>query len=501
MNTKIIKMGITLPGDHDFESVPSLKNKVLRINLNRNIYGTFAEIGAGQETVRQFFRAGGASGTIAKAMSAYDKDFSDSIYGIQDDGRYVTEARLKKMLSHESNLIEERLSREKHPGKLFFTYANTVATIDFAKRYLGHGWVGIRFQVSPEEEYSEIILHVRFKERDARLQQITLGILGTNLIYGAFYKHDNPKKLLEYLYDHIDKDKIEIDMINFSGPRFEQVDNRLMSLQLLKHGMTEAVMFGPDGNNILSARILYKKNVLALRGSFRPVTKVNMDMFETARRRFLKSGTVKEENVETIFEITLSNLKAQGEIDEEDFMHRAELLCSLGQTVMISNFKEYYRLVEYFNNYTKARIGLVMGVNNLVDIFDTKYYTHLSGGILEAFGKLFFKDLRVYLYPLLNQETGELTTSENLKVHPRMKELYKFFKYNGKLKDLEDYDESILHIFSREVLRMIDAGEDGWQEMLPEGIPALIEEQNLFGHDKGKSSDTTEKVASEDAPL
>ena len=494
-------MGITLPGDHDFESVPSIKNKVLRINLNRNIYGTFAEIGAGQETVRQFFRAGGASGTIAKAMSAYDKDFSDSIYGVQDDGRYVTESRLKKMLQHESNLIEERLSREKHPEKLFFTYANTVATIDFAKRYLGHGWVGIRFQASPEEEYSEIILHVRFKERDARLQQITLGILGTNLIYGAFYKHDNPRKLLEYLYDHIDKDKIEIDMINFSGPRFKHVDNRLMSLQLLKHGMTEAVMFGPDGNNILSARILYKKNVLALRGSFRPVTKVNMDMFETARRRFLKSGTVKEENVETIFEITLSNLRSQGEIDEEDFMHRAELLCSLGQTVMISNFKEYYKLVEYFNNYTKARIGLVMGVNNLVEIFDTKYYTHLSGGILEAFGKLFFKDLRVYLYPMLDKETGELTTSENLKVHPRMKELYKFFKYNGKLKDLEDYNPEILHIFSREVLRMIDANEQGWKDMVPEGIPALMEKENLFGCNNTHQAKDSVDTHIEDAPL
>jgi hypothetical protein len=495
-------MGLSLPGDHDFESVPSLKNKVLRINLNRNIYGTFAEIGAGQETVRQFFRAGGASGTIAKAMSAYDKDFSDSIYGIQDDGRYVTESRLVKMLDHESNLIEERLSREKHPEKLFFTYANTVATIDFAKRYLGHGWVGIRFQASPEEDYSEIILHVRFKERDARLQQITLGILGTNLIYGAFYKHDNPRKLLEYLYDHIDKDKIEIDMINFSGPRFEHVDNRLMSLQLLKHGMTEAVMFGPDGNNILSARILYKKNVLALRGSFRPVTKVNMDMFETARRRFLKSGTVKEENVETIFEITLSNLRASGEIDEKDFMHRAELLCSLGQTVMISNFKEYYKLVEYFNNYTKERIGLVMGVNNLVEIFDTKYYTHLSGGILEAFGKLFFKDLRVYLYPMLNAETGELTTSDNLKVHPRMKELYKFFKYNGKLKDIEDYDSDILHVFSREVLRMIDAGEEGWKAMLPEGIPALMEKENLFGcNNNEQNSNKDATTQREEAPL
>lgn len=474
-------MGITLPGDNDFESVPSIKNKSLRINLNRNIYGTFAEIGAGQETVRHFFRAGGASGTIAKAMSAYDKDFSDAVYGVQDDGRYVTEARLRRMLQHESNLIEERIAREKHPEKMFFTYANTVATIDFAKKYKGHGWVGIKFQAAPLEEYSEIVLHVRFKETDARLQQITLGILGVNLIYGAFYKHDQPKKLLKYLYDHIDKDKIEIDMINFDGPRFKQVDNRLMSLQLLRNDMTEAVMFGPDGNNILSARILYKKNVLALRGSFRPVTKVNMDMYETAKAMFIKSGKVQEDKLETIFEITLSNLKAQGEIDEEDFMHRAELLCSLGQTVMISNFKEYYRLVEYFNNYTKERIGLVMGVNNLVDIFDTKYYTHLSGGILEAFGKLFFKDLRVYLYPMIDKETGELTTSENLKVHPRMKELYKFFKYNGRVIDIEDYDKEVLHIFSREVLRMIAESDESWREMLPPGIAELIDEQNLFG--------------------
>lgn len=474
-------MAISLPGDNDFESVPSLKNKALRINLNRNIYGTFAEIGAGQETVRHFFRAGGASGTIAKAMSAYDKDFSDAIYGLQDDGRYVTESRLRKMLRHETDLIEERLSREKHPDKLFFTYANTVATIDFAKKFLGHGWVGIKFQAAPGEDYSEIILHVRFKERDGRLQQITLGTLGTNLIYGAFYKHDQPKKLLKYLYDHIDNDKIEIDMINFDGPRFTNVDNRLMSLQLLRNEMTEAVMFGPDGNNILAARILYKKNVLALRGSFRPVTKVNMDMYQKARAMFVKSGKVKEDRLETIFEITLSNLKASGEIDEKDFMHRAELLCSQGQTVMISNFKEYYRLVEYLNNYTKERIGLVMGTNNLIDIFDTRYYHHLSGGILEAFGKLFFKDLRVYLYPMQDTETGELTTSKNIKVHPRMKELYKFFKYNGRVIDIENFDPNIGHIYSREVLRMIECNEEGWQEMLPEGIPELIEEGNFFG--------------------
>jgi hypothetical protein len=471
---------IKYKADTEFENIPSLKDKCLRINLNADIYGTFAEIGAGQETVRQFFRAGGASGTIAKAMSAYDKDFSDAIYGIEDEGRYVTEARLRKMLNHEMTLMEQRITRDKHPDKIFFAFANTVATIDFAKKYKGHGWVGIKYQVKPNEDYNEIVLHLRFKETDARLQQETLGVLGTNLIYGAFYKYNEPRKLLKYLYDHLDKDQLEIDTINFSGPVYENVDNRLMSLQLVKNGMTDAVMFAPDGNNVLPARVLYKKNILALRGSFRPVTKVNMDMYEKSYEMFIKENKVDKDKTQVIFEITLSNLRAEGEIDEQDFMDRAKLLCSLGQTVLISNFKEYYKLVDYFSQYSKSRLGLAMGVNNLVDIFDEKYYRHLSGGILEAFGKLFFKDLRVYLYPMENED-GSITTSENLKVHPRMKELYKFFKYNGKVVDIADYDKSILTIFSREVLGMISEGKTGWEAMLPPGVSSIIKEKSLFG--------------------
>lgn len=481
-------MPITIMGDKEFENIPSINSKALRINLNENIYGTFSEIGAGQETVRNFFRAGGASGTIAKTMSAYDKDFSDAIYGVEDDKRYVTEARLKRMLSHEMKLIEERIDREKHPNKLFFSFANTVATIDFAKKYKGHGWVGIKYQVTPGEDYNEIILHVRFHENDARLQQNTLGILGVNLIYGAYYKYDSPKKLLRYLYDHIDKDQIEIDTINFSGPRFKEVDNRLMSLQLVKNGMTEAVMFAPDGNNVLPARVLYKKNVLALRGSFRPVTKVNMDIYKNSMELFLDEKRVKEDNTICIFEITLSNLRSEGEIDEKDFMDRAKLLCSLGHTVMISNFQEYYKVVEYFSRYTKQRMGLAMGVNNLIDIFDEKYYRHLSGGILEAFGKLFFKDLKVYLYPWKDGKTNQITDSDSLKVHPRMKELYKFFKYNGKVVDIKDYDPSIMDIYSREALQMIANDEEGWEEMLPENTASLVREQHLFGYQQKKET-------------
>jgi hypothetical protein len=471
---------IKLKGDRVFEQIPSIKDKALRINLNENIYGTFAEIGAGQETVRHFFRAGGSSGTIAKAMSAYDKDFSDAIYGDEEDGRYVTESRLRKMLAHETELIEQRLHRDKHPNKVYFSYANTVATIDFAKKFKGHGWVGINFQLEPNEEYNEIILHIRFKETDARLQQETLGTLGVNLIYGAFYKHDDPKKLLRYLYDHLDKDQIEIDSVNFSGPIFKDVDNRLMSLQLVKNGMTDAVMFNPEGKNILPAAVLYKKNILALRGSFRPVTKVNMNMYKRSYEMFIEENKVDKDNTFVIFEITLSNLRSEGEIDERDFMDRAELLCSLGQTVMISNFQEYYKVVEYFSTFTKARMGLAMGVNNLVDIFDEKYYRHLSGGILEAFGKLFYRDLKVYLYPM-EDEDGKIINSQNLKVHPRMKELYKFFAYNGKVVDIETYDKKNLKIFSREVLKQICANEPGWEDNVPEGVPELIKKDNLFG--------------------
>jgi len=472
---------VSLNGDSLIEAIPTIKQKALRINLNENIYGTFAEIGAGQETVRQFFRVGGASGTIAKAISAYDKSFSDDIYGIEDDKRYVTQNRLRKMLKHETNLIEKRIKRNNKPNKMFFCFANTVATVDFAKKYNGHGWVGIRFQINTKEKYNEIILHVRFKENTARQQQETLGTLGTNLIYSAFYHFNTPKKIIKYLYDHLDKEQVEIDTINFSGPIFNEVDNRILSLELVKNNMTEAVMFGPDGNNLLPAAALHKKNILALRGRFRPVTKVNEEMYENSLKMFLNERHVDKKDTIVIFEITLADLTSDGEVDEKDFMDRAKLLGSLGETVLISNYKEYYRLVEYFSLYTKKKIGLCMGVNNLIQIFDPKYYTHLSGGILEAFGKLFFKSLKVYLYPVLS-EKNEIINSDNLKVHPRMKELYKFFKFNGKVVDVINFKKDSLKIYSHEVLKKIKDNSDGWEKLLPKAVASKIKKFKLFGY-------------------
>ena len=478
-------MSVSLTGDKPFENIPSIKAKALRINLNEHIYGTFAEIGAGQEVARHFFRSGGASGTIAKTMSAYDKAFSDAIYGKKEDG-YVSESRLKKMLDHEINLLVSRMSRKKHPNKMFFTYANTVATIDFAKKYKGHGWMGMKFQTNPENDFSEIHIHVRFHSFDAKAQQEALGLMGINLIYGAFYKNDKPRKLLKYLYDHIDPDAIEIDTINFSGPLFNDIDNRLMSLELVKNGMTKAVMFGPDGNNILPAKVLWKKDILAIRGSFRPVTLVNEDMYLKSSDLISKDKNFKKNNFINLFEITLSNListngNGDGDINEKDFMDRARLLCALGQTVMITNFKEYYKLAEYFSNYTKNKVFLTMGVNNLIEIFDEKYYDNLRGGILEAFGKLFVKNLKVFLYPM-KLKNGKIINTSNIQVANKVKDLYKFFKSNKILIDIENYNENLLDIYSAEVLSEIKNNKTGWEKKLPTEVNKLIKDKKLFGY-------------------
>ncbi|MEL0184204.1 MAG: TonB-dependent receptor [Bacteroidota bacterium] len=474
-------MVVSLKGDKDFENVLSTVDKALRINLNEHIYGTFAEIGAGQEVARHFFRAGGASGTIAKTMSAYDRGFSDAIYGAEQDKRYVTKSRLSKMLKHEINLLETRVDRKNNPEKMFFAFANTVATIDFAKKFKGHGWMGIRFQTDSQQEYSEIQMHVRFHLIDAKAQQEALGIMGVNLIYGAYYKHNKPRSLIKYLYDHIDPHAIEIDTINFSGPLFENVDNRLLSLDLVKNGMTQAVMFGPDGKNILPAAVLYKKNILAIRGSFRPVTKVNEDMYEKSYKMISNDSDFNLEKTISIFEITLSNLlSGQSDVNEQDFLDRAELLCSSGKTVMITNFQEYYKLSDYFSNYTTKKTVMTMGVDNLIKVFEDKYYSNLSGGILEAFGKLFKHNIEIYLYPLIKGD--KLIDSSNLQVEDNMKNLYKYFKDNQKIRDIENFNKSLLNIYSWEVLEEIKNNSPGWEQKLPEAISKLIKEKKLFGY-------------------
>jgi hypothetical protein len=464
------------------DMVLSAAQKALRTNLNPNIYGSFAEIGAGQETVRHFFRAGGASGTIAKAMSAYDKEFSDAIYGQEAAGRYVTENRLRKMLNHEYQLLHERINRETSPDKCFFSFANTVATINFAKTFKGHGWLGVRYQTRPDREANEVIVHVRLHEDNPKYQQETIGAMGVNLIYAAYNLYEEPKSFLLSLYDGIDRTAIEVDLINFSGPDFDHIDNRLMSLQLIKNGFTDAVIFGPEGKNLLPAELLYKKNILAMRGSFRPVTRVNMDMIKKGYKQFIQSKSVQKDDAIVLFEITLNNLLADGKLDEQDFLDRADILCSIGQTVLISNYQEYYRLVDYFAGFTKKRIGLIMGIPSLQEIFDDKYYEHLTGGILEAMGRLFSKSLVIYAYPFRGETS--ITTVSDIVVNDLFRNIFDYLKQARRVRDIEDFDPDILSIWSREVLSKIRSGETGWEESLPTYVDKIIKEKGLFGYPK-----------------
>lgn len=454
--------------------------KALQINLDDTIYGSFVEIGAGQEVARHFFKAGSASTTIAKTMSAYDRDFSNAIYGKEVDGRYVCKSRLEKMLEHEYQLLDERLDRKNHKNTRFFTYADTITTTNYTKTIEGHGWIGLRFQKSPEETPSDFIIHVILHDQDAKLQQETVGIIGTNILHACF-NEDDPKEILKRAYDSLEKEQFEINMVEVVGPGFKDIDNRLLSLTLVKERMTNAVIFTPDGMSKQPSDILYKKNILTMRGSFRPVTKVNIDMLEKGLERFKTTNKVAKKDIQILFEITLSNLKAEGEVDEQDFLDRADILCSLGYTVMISNYKKFYKIIEYLSQFTKSRMGLILGVDNLIDMFEEQYYRNLNGGIMEAFGIIFTRDIRFYLYPYKPNNKTKLLNSNNLPIHPRVRDLYNYLHSNGRIKDLE-YNAEILGIFSKDILKKIRACETGnWEHAVPKGVAEIIKERSLFG--------------------
>jgi hypothetical protein len=455
-----------------------IHQKALAINLDESKYGTIAEIGAGQETARWFFQVGGAAGTIAKAMSAYDMKFSDAIYG--QCGRYVSRDRLQSMLDHEYALLNERLGESKGRDCAFFVFANTVAARSFSRQTEGHGWLGIRFQTRPRETPSQIDLHVHLKGQENIQDQETLGLLGVNLIYGALHLFKDPDSLIASLLDQLSTDLLEIDMIDFYGPAFDKVDNRLMALRLVQHGLSNAAMFRSDGKVVQPADALYKKAVLVERSRFRPPTKLTMSLLDCAFKEFCKEPEVESDDIIVLSEMTLHNLVKGEDIDVDDFLHRAEILCALGKHVMISDYGEYYRLAQYLFRYTNRPVGVALGVPTLSEVFNEKYYAHLEGGILESFGRLFRNDLRLYVGPAIDPDSGELTTIHNLDVQPNLGHLYRHLLENGFIRELTAVDESHLKIFSHDVLDKLRRGDASWESMVPDKVAKIIRDKRLF---------------------
>ena len=456
--------------------------KALEINLDDSIYGTFAEIGAGQEVARYFFQVGAAAGTIAKTMSAYDKVVSDDIYGVEATGRYVCESRLYKMLDHEYSLMKGRL-RHDRPDTNFFVFADTVAAINYQRTIKGDGWLGIRFQLGPDEEPNDLVLHARMLDIDNQLQQQAIGILGVNLVYACYRYYDTPEVLVQSLIDSL-QGRVEVDMLRLTGPRFEDLDNRLLSLWLVKNGLSKVAIFGPDKRSLHASEFLYKKYVNIVRGSYRPPTLVNLDMIRQSYDQFRNESDVDSKKTFQMTEITINNLcnTTGGQVDEQDFLDRSDLLCALGQIVIISDCDNYKQLINYLVDFKVQKLGLVIGVQQLLELITSKYYQNMDGRLLSAFGEIFTRDVRFYVYPAFQEGSEELMVSENLPIPEGVKFLYKHLVDGGQIRDIQKYKREVLHIFSKDVLQQIRMGEDGWEKNVPEQVARMIKEKCLFGY-------------------
>jgi hypothetical protein len=461
------------------------KQKALAINLDPKIYGSFAEIGAGQDVAANFFKAGASSGTIAKTMSAYDMTVSDAIYGALKVKRYVSESRLMAMLDHEYNLLIERLAEQRGANTTFFAFSDTVSTLNYHKTNEAHGWMGVRFQLEPNGPFNDVIFHVKLLDTDSNLQQQAVGVLGVNLLYACFYYNEVPLAFLMSLMDDLSKDRIQIDMIQFEGPNFEKVDNRLMSLHLVKYGFSDAALFGPDGETEQPSEALYKKHAVVIRGRFRPIINVHLDMLNTGVKQFMQEPDVDKKNVVVVTELTLQSLVERdadpnSEIDEKDFLDRVDILCSLGQTVLISNFHEYYKLAAYLSKITSLKLGVVLGYPNLEYIFGEEHYKDLPGGILESFATLFSRKVKLFIYPTLRN--GTIMNCLRFFPPPHLIDLYRYLIANNKIEDIRNYNENNLHVQTDIVLQLIKQGVEGWEQYVPPEVAAMIKARCLFGY-------------------
>ncbi|PHS26775.1 MAG: nicotinate-nucleotide adenylyltransferase [Methylophaga sp.] len=455
--------------------------KALEINLDNCKYGSIVEIGAGQEVARNFFRAGGAAGTIAKTMSAYDMQVSDDIYGLEESGRYVTRSRLMKMLDKEFSSLTDLLTPIRSKNTTFFSYAATVTAKSYLQKNECHGWLGIRLQLYRGAAPSDVVIHVRMLDDDGSAQQEALGILGVNLIHATFEHFTNPKKIIESLLDNIGPCRIEVDMINFSGPYFEETENRLMNLHLVHKGLTHAVMFNDKGEIQIPGERLYKKNILILRGTFAPLTNVHIDMTGCGQRYFNETENISTDKTMVLAELTMASLTVGDKIDDADFLARVDMLNSQGYTVLVSNYLRYFRLRAYFRRYTQKQIGMILGISSLDAVFNEEYYEGMEGGILEAFAKLFPDNTRLYVYPYKNLEEDEIVTVDNFKAPQHLQHLYTHLLENGYLIGLACADTSLQSVDRSSISADIKKGHGDWESLVPGSVAEMIVEKKLLG--------------------
>lgn len=458
------------------------QQKALEINLNPNIYGTFAEIGAGQEVARHFFRAGGAAGTIAKSISAYDMTMSDAIYGKEATGRYVCQQRLQTMLDYEYYILVERLAEIRQPKTTYFVFANTVAAKSYKGTGENHGWVGVKFQDKPNTAPSQVIMHVSMLDVENLQQQEALGLIGLNLIHAVYYESKNKEKFIAALMDGLTSSRINIDMIKVSGSAFTHMDSRLLCLELVKNNLCEAVIFEANGEVLQASDVLYKKNVLVLRGAYRPPTNLSLDMLNSGLKKFKASLAEEErENIIVIPEISMSHLLDRGKVDSEDFLARVDLLSALGQKVLISNSESYGNLNQFFTKYAKKSIAFVLSTYNLEEILNSAKYRSSTPGLIGNLGALLEPHTKLYIYPGCDDLNHGIINIESMNLPDELIFLLLFLIENHYIENIIDYNPNVVQIWSRKVLKMIQDGTPGWEKLVPESVAKTVKKKCLFG--------------------
>ena len=465
------------------EETFSTMQKAFYFNMDKEKYGTIAEIGAGQEVSRFFFRAGGAAGTIAKTISAYDMDFSDAIYGKEEDKRYVSENRLKKMLDKEFRLVLERVGEKRPSNSTYFAFADTITAKSYRQQGEYHGWMGIKIQLYPRAAPSEILLHVRLLDESNPMQQEAVGILGVNLIYGAFNYYTRVKKLIRSLGDNLEWGRLEIDLVRFTGPDFNEVDNRLMALKLVEMELSDAVVFASDRKTLVHpSELFYKREVLILRSMFKPVTKVSIDMMSGGMDRFLRTTGVNKKTAMAIPEISIAEMRKLGTIDMQDILDRVDCLNLLNYPVIVTNYLRFFRVRAYLSRYTKGNVAFVLGIPNLITLFDTDYYEGLKGGILGAFASLFDRETLLFVYPMRSKvDPDQIITAKTFPVPEPLKYFYYYLRANQMILPVEKYNMDIMHIWPEDIRNQIQKGRGEWESNIPEVVAKEIIRRHLFG--------------------
>jgi len=455
------------------QTLAATQEKAFRINMDKLFYGSFAEIGAGQETANWFFRSSGAAGTVAKTISAYDMTVSDSLYG--PVRRYVSEERLKQMMDYEYKQLIHRLGEKRGKETCFFSFCNTVKCKGYRDNGPWSAWIGVRFQLRPEAEPSDLVMHVRLLVPDHDLQMRVLGILGVNLLHALFYKRERMEEFVQCVGDNLDRSLYEVDLMRFSGNGFSMFDNRILALQLVRGGLSEATLFCPDGSVAQPADLLYKRPIVLMRGSFLPLCKIHLEMMDSVRTKFYESLPEEQRSREIdICEISLTNLLRGSDVDLLDFLDRADALAALGKTVMVTNITHFHRISTLLNQFTREPIAIALSIGLLNELFKDKW-ADTPGGILASMGHIFVNNTKFYVTPWINRKTGEFVTASTYRAPEKYRYLYRHLREDGDIVDVPYFNQKLLFQTPRDIIRMIDAGNEEWKEYVPEEAFRMVD--------------------------